>query len=288
MITGSRSWHGVLILAVLAVSAVVGGCSHTYDMQQVQQFLDQPRPLVAGSEYRIMPPDTITFESRRIEEIGGQQLRVRPDGKVNLPLLGEIFVAGKTPSQVEQAIVQAAGQYYENPDATVQVTGYNSQSFFVMGQVGRRGPQPWTGNDTVLDALSKAGMTQMAWPERIVVIRPNKPARGGYETEHPSAEHIEHYQEEGVHPDDALEPTKRMTINVLAMIQKGDMANNILLQPNDIIYVQPNPFAKVTLDLRRVLMPLNPIVEALSAPGRIYTAGENVADPFDEDDDDDD
>ena len=55
------------------------------------------------------------------------------------------------------------------------------------------------------------------------------------------------------------------------MVESGDMSNNILLQPGDVIYVQPSPLAKVGLMIQNLLLPIRPAAEAVSAPARAAT-----------------
>jgi hypothetical protein len=55
-----------------------------------------------------------------------------------------------------------------------------------------------------------------------------------------------------------------MTINLMAMVQHGDMSNNILLQPNDIIYVQPNPFGYVAREFEKFWSPFRVVGDGLS------------------------
>ena len=143
------------IPAIVAVCLFVGGC---YDPHEVEAFLQQPHPApTSAKEYRVYPPDTLTITSRRVTEINATQgQQVRPDGRINLPLLGELLVAGKTPKEIQDKIEELAKAYYDEVDVTVTVTGYNSQKFYIFGQVGTAGPMPWTGRDTLLEALAKA------------------------------------------------------------------------------------------------------------------------------------
>lgn len=296
-----------MILAVLlAGSLTAAGC---YDVNEVKAFLQRPRSPVSGLEYRVLPPDMISITSTRVPEINNFQSAIRPDGKINLPLLGEIYVADKTPSEIEAALTEAAKEYYKEVDVAVQVTGYNSRKFYVFGQVSRPGPVRWTGCDTLLDVLAQAQPTPLAWPERIVVIRSARPNQGGYLSQ-PSLKHrvlgVNEFGQDpnalgpdakgssaGSGPGAAAEtPATRpadasddgnsapaaagdavayadavphkMTVNLLAMVQHGDMANNILLKPNDIIYVQPNPFARASLAMERVFMPVRAAADGLS------------------------
>ena len=256
-----------LLIAFLLLISIFFTCG-CYNPKEVKAFLQQPRRPVAGVEYRVYPPDVIRINSIHISEIRGIQQQVRPDGKINLPLLGEIFVAGKTPRQIEWAIEDIARKYYEKVDATVEVIGFNSQRFYVFGQVSRPGPISWTGHDTLLDALAKAQPTNLAWPERIMVIRGSKPTEGGYVTSQPS----KGYKITGIHRAPKGNEPRKMTVNLLAMIRSGDMSNNILLMPNDVIYVPPNPFAAVGLALQNILFPVRPVLEAVRVPASIESA----------------
>jgi len=267
-------------LSVLAMSLLVPGC---YNAGEVNAFLLKPRESVSATEYRILPPDMITVSSTQVPEINGFTSQVRPDGKVNVPLIGEVYVAERTPKQVEEAIKEAAKKYYDEVDATVQVIGYNSRRFYVFGEVSKPGPVRWTGCDTLLDVLASAQPSPLAWPERIIVIRSTQPSQGGYAVS-PSTKYAMlgiNHGPEGSLPDgqapkaaaDANAPggpdmqpaaAEKMTINLMAMVQHGDMSNNILLQPNDIIYVQPNPFGYVAREFEKIWSPFRVVGDGLS------------------------
>ena len=161
---------------------VMGGCGS--GTERLKAFLQERRTPVSGVPYRVLPPDTLLVRSASVPEINGIQQQIRPDGRINLPLVGEIDVVGDkadglTAKQIEARITEAAKDYYEQVDATVQVVGYNSQKIYVFGQTRSPGPQPWTGTNTVLDILARSQPTDMAWPERILVVRGPPPPRGG-------------------------------------------------------------------------------------------------------------
>ena len=285
---------GLFLIATVALACFLGaGC---YNAGDVRSFLQAARSPVSGVEYRVLPPDALTISSVRVPEIDGLRTAVRPDGKINLPLLGEVFVADKTPKEIEQIITKAAMKYYEEADATVQVMGYNSRRFYVLGEVSGAGPMPWTGCDTLLDALAKAQPTDQAWPERILVIRGSKPRQGGFER--PTSlkykmTGIHSYEEDGMvqsgaGPVDANDPNaavpsgrpaeaesvqgpQKMTVNLLAMAQHGDMANNILLRPNDIIYVQMNPIDSFSRGVERITAPVRALTNGLDDAREMQT-----------------
>jgi len=291
MSTSVRAW-GVMLLAGLT-GPLAAGC--VGEGGRLQAFLqDRPKP-VSGVPYRVLPPDVITVRSTYVPEIDGSQQQVRPDGIVNLPLVGEIDVVGEnrtglTPTQIEDRITQAARDYYERVDATVEVTGYNSQKVYVFGQVGRPGPQAWTGTNTVLDVLANSQPTNLAWPEKTLLVRGKTPRRGGYlvdvkdleaaAEEAPEAGSAEAEAAPTVvaEPDkeaedpDAIAPlpkqveAKVLRIDLKKMYTEGDLSKNVYLQPDDMIYVPPTPLAKVGLAIQELLFPVRPAAETVRLP----------------------
>ena len=269
-----------LPVLAMALLVTVSGC---YNSNEVKAFLQKPHNPVSGLEYRILPPDVITITSIQVPEINGFQSQVRPDGKINLPLLGELYVAEKTSKEVEEAVKQAAKKYYDEVDASVQIAGYNSRKFYVFGEVSRPGAIRWTGCDTLLDVLAGAQPSPLAWPERIIVIRSTQPSQGGYASA-PSVQYAMlgvNHGPKGPLPEseaprsaaDANAPglpapqpaeAERMTINLMAMVQHGDMSNNILLRPNDIVYVQPNPFGYVAREVEKIWSPFRAVGNSMS------------------------
>lgn len=258
------------VIALVALGTCVGGC---YNPNEVEAFLQKPHPApVSALEYRVYPPDALTITSRHVTEIANLTPQVvRPDGRINLPLLGEIFVAGKTPAEIQGEILEKAKAYYNEVDATVTVTAYNSQKFYVFGQVGIAGPVPWTGHDTLLEALAKAQPTYLAWPERIIVVRGDEPQVGG-STTRMSKEERKDFKSSGIRPPKVDAPRHTMTINMMAMIKYGDYSNNVYLRPNDVVYVQPNPFAEIGLALQSILFPVRPVLEAVRVPATVSGA----------------
>jgi protein involved in polysaccharide export with SLBB domain len=267
-----RMTNRSVCFVVAAASCLgVGGC-HFYDVDEVRSFLQSPRREVSATEYRVFPPDILAISwkdpARGPDPFPPEVRTIRPDGKINLPLLGEVYVTGRTPREIEQELVTKAKKYYREINATVDVQQYRSQKYYVLGHVARPGPVPWTGRDTLLDALSASPPTDLAWPERIIVVRGPDPQTGGYATSQPTWRH----QLTGVASETQDKPRRKMTVNLMAMVKSGDMGNNILLRPNDIVYVQPNPFAKIGLTLQMILHPTRPVLEAVRVPASVEAA----------------
>lgn len=99
---------------------------------------------------------------------------VRSDGKISLPLAGELQAAGQTPRQLEQEITKRLQSYISDPEVTVIVTESKSQKINILGMVARPGTYLLSGSTTILDAISMAGgFKDFAKKKSIYVLRPN-------------------------------------------------------------------------------------------------------------------
>ena len=82
---------------------------------------------------------------------------VRPDGKISLPLIGDVQAANLTPLQLASEVTKAGRQYVRDARATVIVTAINSRRVYVVGEVGKPGPVQLGNDMTVLQAIGEAG-----------------------------------------------------------------------------------------------------------------------------------
>jgi polysaccharide export outer membrane protein len=99
---------------------------------------------------------------------------VRSDGKISLPLVGEVQAAGRTPLQLEQEIATKLLNYITQPEVTIIVEQINSQKFNILGQVGKPGSYPLSTATTVLDAIAGAGgFRDFAKQTHIYILRQN-------------------------------------------------------------------------------------------------------------------
>ena len=99
---------------------------------------------------------------------------VRSDGKISLPLAGEVQAAGRTPLQLEQEIATKLLSFITDPEVTVIVEQINSQKFNILGQVGKPGSYPLSSATTVLDAIAAAGgFRDFAKQTHIYILRQN-------------------------------------------------------------------------------------------------------------------
>lgn len=124
----------------------------------------------APSDYVIGADDVLHISVWKEPELS-EQLPVRPDGKISMPLLNDIPAAGLTPLALKDSITEKLKKYIADPRVTVVVTAMNSQRVFVTGEVMHSGPIPLLPQMTVLQVLSQAGFTQFANLKGIYLLR---------------------------------------------------------------------------------------------------------------------
>lgn len=107
-----------------------------------------------------------------------QTLPVRSDGKISLPLIGDIQAAGRTPHDLEVDIAARLRTYMTDPEVTVMVLQINSQKFNILGRVAKPGSYLLSTTTTVLDAIAQAGGFQDFAKQKSVYILREKPGGG--------------------------------------------------------------------------------------------------------------
>ena len=124
----------------------------------------------AQSDYVIGADDTLRISVWKEPDLS-ENLPVRPDGKISMPLLNDIQAAGLTPLQLRDSITEKLKKYVADPRVTVVVTAMNSQRVFVTGEVNHSGPVALLPHMTVLQVLGQAGFTQFANVKGIYILR---------------------------------------------------------------------------------------------------------------------
>jgi polysaccharide export outer membrane protein len=107
-------------------------------------------------EYRLGPGDKLRVEVYREAQLS-QSLQVRPDGRITLPLIGDVPATGKTPGELREAIATSLKAYITNPVVTVIVQEAIAAQVYVIGEVFTPGAQIMQGPLTALQALAQAG-----------------------------------------------------------------------------------------------------------------------------------
>ncbi len=160
-----------------------------------------PAP-VDPKTYKIGVEDVLNVRVWREADLSGNVV-VRPDGKITLPLAGDIEAAGLTPETLSARVAEAFSKFLTKPEVIVSVIDVRSKRYYVSGNVLRSGPVPLVTPTTVLQALSAAGLGQWAKKNKIVIMR----------------------------------GTERLKFNYNEVIRGKKLEQNIFLQDGDHIFV---------------------------------------------------
>ena len=162
--------------------------------------------------YQIGIGDQLNVNVYRQEDLS-TVVTVRPDGKITVPVVGELFVGSKTPEEVSKVIAEALSTYVRDPLVTVTVAGIGneySSRIRVTGAVNNPQTTPYRTGMTVLDVVLEAGgVTEFAAPSKTVIYRKNQ---------------------------------EKIGIRLDRILKTGDLSTNVQLQPGDIITVPERIF----------------------------------------------
>jgi polysaccharide export outer membrane protein len=162
-----------------------------------------------SAEYKIGPKDLLEISVLGVLEINKLVVRVSEDGRITLPLLGEVGVGDLTKFEVEKKLTKLAGEKIVlKPQVTVHILEYLSRRVSVVGAVGRPGPYELLGRQTVLSVVSEAGGLTQEAGEEIIVIRQL-----------------------------AAGESTSIRISIDGLFVQGDPKLNIPLEPGDVINV---------------------------------------------------
>jgi polysaccharide export outer membrane protein len=123
--------------------------------------------------YIIGEQDVLTITVWKEKELSGGVV-VRPDGKITVPLVGEIMVVGMTPVQLQDLLAEKLKPFVTVPQVTVAVNEIRSRKVYLIGHAGREGPFPINSTTTVLQIIAQAGgLKDFAKRKKIYILRQN-------------------------------------------------------------------------------------------------------------------
>jgi polysaccharide export outer membrane protein len=125
----------------------------------------------APAEYKIGSGDVLQVFVWREPELS-RDVTVRVDGKITVPLLGDVDAINRTPRQLATELATLYAKFLSSPQVTVGIAQANSSRFYVIGQVMKPGDFPLSGRLTVLQGLALAGgLKEFAKADSIVILR---------------------------------------------------------------------------------------------------------------------
>ena len=215
-----------LLTIAAATAALLSGCA-AHLPPAPTAVAEGARPV---QEYRIQPGDQLDVKFYFSPELN-EQVTVRPDGRISLQLVRDVEAAGATPNELTERLTELFKKSLLQPEIAVIVRTFASYRVFVDGEVNKAGVIALAGAMTISQAISEAGgMRESASASSVVLVRrvPNgKPLVAA--------------------------------VDVTRIFDGTDPAQDVLLQPSDIVFVPRSTIANLNLFVDQYLRKLIPI-----------------------------
>jgi len=212
----------------------------------------------ARANYVVGPEDVLTVTVFNEAQLSGRY-RVENDGHFSYPFLGRIKAGGATVAEVAATLrTRLAEGYLRNPQVTVDVEQFRSQSVFVMGEVRTPGKYMLSGAVTLIEALAQAGSTTAQAGGELLILHPKDGARGA----------------RAATPD--LDDADVQRVN-FHEIESGRLSKNVIIRDGDTIFVPKAERFFVTGFVRTpgsyTLEPNMTVLQAISIAGGVTERG---------------
>lgn len=176
-------------------------------------------PFAFAQDYLLGPGDVLAIGVYGFEDLQVKDLAIRPDGKIAFPLVGELAAAGLSSGQLSKQLTQGLAEYLRDPKVTINIQKYRTTRVYVLGEITKPGVYELDKQHDLLNAISMAGgYTKTTAKKNVFIVKKDKPEQ----------------------------PLK---VNLLDILEKGDMRQNYALGEGDIVYLTHNG----RLDVRDIL-----------------------------------
>lgn len=184
-----------------------------------------------GSDYTLGVDDVVTIIVRDQPDFSGRFV-VDPYGNIQYNFLGDIKAEGRTKEELKAEIAEKLKEYVRFPEVAVMISEYRSKNIYVFGFVNHPGKFAMKGNKiTVKEAIVAAGLPRVDGSlKRVYVIRPSE------------------FREEA--------NAAKKQVNLKKLIEKGDSAEDFMLQPGDTLIVHQRYFDRFVNAFSRVVGPM--------------------------------
>jgi polysaccharide export outer membrane protein len=161
----------LVVIASLIVCRSEGMAQSNATKPATNEHMSEKSSLIVTPDYIFGPEDVLEITVWRNVDLS-KTVTVRPDGKISLPLIGDVSAVGKTTVQLADDISARLKDYKENPQVSILVKEVNSYAIYVLGEVTHPGKFPLKSKTTLLQAITVAGgFTPTAARNKIVVFR---------------------------------------------------------------------------------------------------------------------
>ncbi len=158
------------LAALAAMSFALAGCSGAGNYVWVNDL--PPQPAAGSAEYVIASGDVLAVRVLGHDDLSNFKVRVREDGRIAMPILGEVNARGTRPSALRSEIEARLKDYVKEPSVSINVDESHATQVSVLGEVSRPGTYPIESGAGVAQALAGAGgVTEFADRDRIFVLR---------------------------------------------------------------------------------------------------------------------
>lgn len=197
-------------------------------MKMVEPPLGVALPDSTDRKYTLGPNDVIEVMVMRHPEVSGEY-PINNEGKIQYGFVGDVLLNGLSKEEAAEAIALALSEYIVSPEVTVKITQYNSKIVYIVGEVFNPGKIYMRGDTiTVREALMQAGLPRLSGvTKKSRLIRPS---------------------DDG-HP-------RRKLINVYALLYEGDLRQNAVMEPGDMLYIPPTFLTRVMRAISPVAAPV--------------------------------
>ena len=228
-----------LISMLVVISYLVGGCaSHDEIKTRMLTYRDRENRLeVINGTYRMGAADEIVVTVMDNPDLT-KKARIRADGNITVGLIGDVYIENMTPVEAGDKLHKLFHQYLRDlprEAVGVEVTGFYSKRIYVFSYGRGERQIPFTGDTTVLDAISASGglLGLTSAPKKVMIIRGE--------------------------PDPEKLP-KMLKVNLFDIVVKGRNDKNIPLRENDIVYIPANFFGRLGFRMQLLFFPITSLL----------------------------
>ena len=215
---------------ILVIGGVLTGCASS---TPAPAAFVAPAPPASPSEYAIHAGDALDITFFYHPENNQQNLLVRPDGRVFLPVIGELQAGGLTPPQLSAEIEKRYAVTLRDPKVAVNVKTLNANRIFVGGEVSKPGFVTYVPGMTAVQAVVQAGgWKDTADLQEVVLLQRMSEASNEYR------------------------PSK---LNLAKVVEEGESKADLVLGPSDVIVIPKSGIAKANLWFQQYVVNMLPI-----------------------------